>query len=299
VSSNGHPLKVAYYKGCLASLSAKELDISTQALAPKVGIELLELDSVTCCGAGDIHEAEPDYYLHLNARILAYAEATGCKTLMTVCNVCTLNLRQANYQLQIDETLRERVNDNLEAVGVPRYSGQVEVLHFLWLVAGTHFEQLKLAAHKGLKGLKIAPFYGCQILRPSKLLGFDDPDKPESLERIIQACGGVPIDYPAKIKCCGFPIIQAREDTALGELIQPIEQAKEAGADAIVTPCPLCHLSLDAWQSKLKKQTGKDFQMPILHLSQLIGVAAGLTDSELKFKRHVVSVQPLVEKLKV
>ncbi|MEP6892270.1 MAG: CoB--CoM heterodisulfide reductase iron-sulfur subunit B family protein [Gaiellaceae bacterium] len=290
---------VAYYKGCLASLSAKELDISTQALAPKLGIELYELESVTCCGAGDIHEAEPDYYLHLNARILSYAEATGCDTLMTVCNVCTLNLRQANHQLQLDDTLRERVNDNLESVGVPRYSGAVDVLHFLWMAAGTHFPQLQAAAHKGLKGLKIAPFYGCQILRPSKLLGFDDPDKPESLERIITACGGEPIDYPAKIKCCGFPIIQAREETALGELIQPIEQAKEAGADAIVTPCPLCHLSLDAWQSKLKKQTGKDFQMPILHLSQLIGVAAGLTDSELKFKRHVVSVEPVIEKLRV
>jgi len=283
----------------LASLSAKELDVSTQALAPQVGLELIELESVTCCGAGDIHEAEPDYYLHLNARILSYAEATGCDTLMTVCNVCTLNLRQANHQLQLDETLRERVNDNLEAVGVPRYSGKVDVLHFLWMAAGTHFPQLQAAAHKGLRGLKIAPFYGCQILRPSKLLGFDDPDKPESLERIITACGGEPIDYPAKIKCCGFPIIQAREDTALAELIQPIEQAKEAGADAIVTPCPLCHLSLDAWQSKLKKQTGKDFQMPILHLSQLIGVAAGLTDSELKFKRHVVSVAPVVEKLQV
>ena len=107
-------------------------------------------------------------------------------------------------------------------------------------------------------------------------MGFEDPDRPDSLERIIAACGGEAIDYPAKVKCCGFPIIQAREDTALAELIQPIEQAKEAGADAIVTPCPLCHLSLDAWQSKLKKQTGKDFQMPILHLSQLIGVAAGL-----------------------
>jgi succinate dehydrogenase / fumarate reductase cytochrome b subunit len=295
----GKSVAVAYYKGCLASLSAKELDISTQALAPKLGIELHELESVTCCGAGDIHEAEPDYYLHLNARILSYAEATGCDTLMTVCNVCTLNLRQANHQLQLDETLRERVNDNLEAVGVPRYSGKVEVLHFLWMAAGTHFPQLQAAAHKGLRGLKIAPFYGCQILRPSKLLGFDDPDKPESLERIITACGGEPIDYPAKVKCCGFPIIQAREDTALAELIQPIEQAKEAGADAIVTPCPLCHLSLDAWQSKLKKQTGKDFQMPILHLSQLIGVAAGLTDSELKFKRHVVSVAPVVEKLRV
>ncbi len=247
--------RVAYFKGCLASLSAKELDSSTQALAPKVGLELVELESVTCCGAGDIHEAEPDYYLHLNSRILAYAEAAGCDTLLTICNVCTLNLRQANWQLKNDEALRERVSRNLESVGVP--------------------------------------------LRPSKILGFEDPDRPWSLERIIEACGGEAIDYPAKIKCCGFPIIQAREETALGELIQPIEQAKEAGADVIVTPCPLCHLSLDAWQSKLKAETGKDFQMPILHLSQLVGVAAGLEESELKFKRHVVPVAPVLEKLEV
>jgi succinate dehydrogenase / fumarate reductase, cytochrome b subunit len=292
--------RVAYYKGCLASLSAKELDISTQALSPKVGLELIELETVTCCGAGDIHEAEPDYYLHLNARILAYAEATGSDTLLTVCNVCTLNLRQANLALQNDEALLARVNENLEAVGAPPYSGAVDVKHLLWMIAeGEGFELLKAAAHKGLKGLKVAPFYGCQILRPSKLLGFDDPDRPHSLEAIIEACGGEAIDYPAKIKCCGFPIIQAREETALGELIQPLEQASEAGADAIVTPCPLCHLSLDAWQSKLKASTGKDFQMPILHLSQLIGVAAGLEDSELRFRRHVVSVKPVEEKLQV
>ena len=292
--------RVAYYKGCLASLSAKELDSSTQALAPKVGLDLVELETVTCCGAGDIHEAEPDYYLHLNARILAYAEAAGCDELLTVCNVCTLNLRQANWQLKNDDGLRERVSNNLERVGVPPYSGNVEVRHLLWEIAeGEGYELLKQSAHKGLKGLKIAPFYGCQILRPSKLLGFEDPDRPWSLERIIEACGGTAIDYPAKIKCCGFPIIQAREETALGELIQPIEQAKEAGADAIVTPCPLCHLSLDAWQSKLKESTGKDFAMPILHLSQLVGVAAGIEESELKFKRHVVSVQPILEKLQI
>jgi succinate dehydrogenase / fumarate reductase, cytochrome b subunit len=292
--------KVAYYKGCLASLSAKELDTSTKALAPKVGLELVELEAVTCCGAGDIHEAEPDYYLHLNARILAYAEAAECDTLLTVCNVCTLNLRQANWQLKLDDALRERVSVNLQRVGAPPYSGNVEVRHLLWEIAeGDGYELLKQSAHKGLKGLKVAPFYGCQILRPSKILGFEDPDRPWSLERIIEACGGEAIDYPAKVKCCGFPIIQAREETALGELIQPIEQATEAGADAMVTPCPLCHLSLDAWQSKLRDATGKDFCMPILHLSQLVGVAAGLEESELKFKRHVVSVGPVLEKLEV
>jgi succinate dehydrogenase / fumarate reductase, cytochrome b subunit len=295
--------KVAYYTGCLATLSAKELDTSTRALAPRLGLELDTLESVTCCGAGDIHEADPDYYLHLNARILAYAEETGADTLMTVCNVCTLNLRQANFMLQKDERLMARVSANLEAAGAPPYAGSVEVRHFLWMVAeGEGYELLQQAAHKGLKGLRVAPFYGCQILRPSKLLGFEDPDRPWSLERIIEACGGEAIDYPAKIKCCGFPIIQAREETALGELVQPIEQALERGADAMVTPCPLCHLSLDAWQSKLnaaRRAEGLEplAPMPILHLSQLIGVAAGLEDSELKFRRHVVSMKPVLEKL--
>src|SRR5262249_34448729 len=169
--------RVAYYKGCLASLSAKELDSATQALAPKVGIELVELESVTCCGAGDIHEAEPDYYLHLNARILSYAAAEAVDTLMTVCNVCTLNLRQANFILKGDSDLRARVNENLVAVGVPAYERDVEVRHLLWEIAeGPGYERLKAAAHRGLKGLKVAPFYGCQILRPSKINGFEDPD---------------------------------------------------------------------------------------------------------------------------
>ena len=136
MSATETPVKrVAYYKGCLASLSAKELDSSTKALAPMVGLELVELEAVTCCGAGDIHEAEPDYYLHLNARILAYAEATGCDTLMTVCNVCPLNLRQANYILKGDSDVLARVNENLETVGVPPYSGNVEVRHLLWEIA--------------------------------------------------------------------------------------------------------------------------------------------------------------------
>ena len=275
-------MKVAYYKGCLASLSAKELDISTQALAPKLGLELDELESVTCCGAGDIHEAEPDYYLHLNARILAYAEATGADTLMTICNVCTLNLRQANWQLKNDEELRERVNENLargRRAAATRATSRCK--HLLWLIAeGEGYELLKQAAHKGLKGLKVAPFYGCQILRPSKIMGFEDPDRPWSLEAIIEACGGEAIDYPAKIKCCGFPIIQAREETALGELIQPIEQAMEArrrrDGDAVPALPPLARrVAVEAARSR----PGEDFQMPILHLSQLIGVAAGLRRS--------------------
>ena len=127
-------VKVAYYKGCLASLSAKELDISTQALAPMLGLELEELESVTCCGAGDIHEAEPDYYLHLNARILAYAEATGAETLMTICNVCTLNLRQANWQLEGRRSAaRARERRTSPRSACHRTAEASRCKHFLWL----------------------------------------------------------------------------------------------------------------------------------------------------------------------
>jgi succinate dehydrogenase / fumarate reductase cytochrome b subunit len=281
--------RYAYYPGCLASLSAKELDTSTRAVAAKLEVELVEMESTTCCGAGDIHEAKPDYYLHLNARILSQAEGLGCDTLLTICNVCTLNLRQANKRLRERPEELARINANLEQVGAAPYSGNVDVRHLLWeLSEGDGLERFKQIAVKSLTGLKVAPFYGCQILRPSKVLGFEDPDSPSSLERLIEACGAEAIDYPAKVKCCGFPIILAREDVALGEAILPLSEAADAGADVMVTPCPLCHLSLDAWQNKAEKKAGRSFNMPVLHLAQLLGAAAGIREDELKFTRHVV-----------
>ncbi len=288
----------AYYPGCLASLSQKELDTSTRAIAERIGFELVEIPGFTCCGAGDIHEARPEYYLHLNARILGQAEQLEQDTIMTICNVCTLNLRQANHRLREDRDLLERVNRNLREVGAASYTGGVEVRHLLWEIAeGEGYERLKAIAEKPLTGVRIAPFYGCQILRPSKLLGFEDPDRPQSLERIIEACGATPVDYPSKIKCCGFPIVLAREEVALGELIQPLAEAKAAGADAMVTPCPLCHLSLDAWQGKASKEADIHFELPILHLAQLVGAAAGLSYDDLLFKRHVVRTHPFTDKV--
>jgi succinate dehydrogenase / fumarate reductase cytochrome b subunit len=288
----------AYYPGCLASLSQKELDASTRAIAERMGFGLVDIPGFTCCGAGDVHEARPEYYLHLNARILGQAEQLEQDTLLTICNVCTLNLRQANAKLREDEELLARVNDNLREVGAATYTGGVDVRHLLWEIAeGDGFERLKEVADKPLTGVRIAPFYGCQILRPAKLLGFEDPDRPQSLERVIEACGAEPVDYPSKIKCCGFPIVLAREEVALGELIQPLAEAKEAGADAMVTPCPLCHLSLDAWQGKASREADVEFDLPVLHLAQLVGAAAGLSYDELQFKRHLVPTHPATDKI--
>ena len=136
--------RYAYYPGCLASLSQKELDSSTRAIAERLEIELIEMPSVTCCGAGDIHEAKPDYYLHISARILGQAEKSGCDTILTICNVCTLNLRQANKALQEDPALMARINDNLSEVGAATYQGGIDVRHLLWEVsAGEGYERFK------------------------------------------------------------------------------------------------------------------------------------------------------------
>src|SRR3954468_8560123 len=153
--------RYAYYPGCLASLSAKELDTSTRAVCRKLEVELVDMPSFTCCGAGDIHEAKPDYYLHLNPPILGQAEQLGCGTLLTICNVCTLNLRQANKKLRDDPEERARVNANLEEVGASTYQGDVKVRHLLWEIAeGEGYERFKRIAVRNLEGLKVAPFYG-------------------------------------------------------------------------------------------------------------------------------------------
>ena len=171
--------------------------------------------------------------------------------------------------------------------------------HLLWEIAeGEGYERLKQVASKPLTGLRVAPFYGCQILRPSQAARASRiPTGRSRWSAIIEACGAEPVDYPSKIKCCGFPIVLAREEVALGELIQPLAEAKEAGADAMVTPCPLCHLSLDAWQGKASREADLEFDLPILHLAQLVGAAAGLSYDELLFKRHVVKVDPVVHKI--
>ncbi len=290
--------RVAYYKGCVPGLSTRELDASTKLLAPRLGLELVELEAVTCCGAGDIQMADPDYALHLNARILSEAERAGTDTLLTICNVCTLNLRQAAWQLRGDDELRARVNENLVAAGAQPYSGGVEVTHLLWMIArGEGRERLQEIATKKLAGLRVAPYYGCQLLRPSNVMSFEDPDNPTSLESVIEACGGEVVDYPAKKVCCGFPILLAREKTSMGELARPVEQALAAGADAMVTSCPLCHLSLDGWQKSLERSEGRKLGLPIFHLSQLVALAAGLDPAELQLRRHVVSMGPVLRKL--
>jgi succinate dehydrogenase / fumarate reductase cytochrome b subunit len=286
--------KFAYYPGCVAEFSSKELNSTTKALAPLLDIDLQPMPAATCCGAGDVAEAKPNLYLTLNVRILSQAEEMG-HDIMTICNVCTLNLRRANKLVKEDPRLLEAVNEELVKAGARPYEGTREVTHLLWYIATEEgLSLLERQGPKGLNGLRVAPYYGCQLLRPSSVMGFEDPDQPQSLERLIVALGGEVADYDAKSKCCGFPILLARENTALKESHVALSQARDAGAECMVTPCPLCHLAMDAYQRKAEAVNGETYNMPVLHLPQLLGLALGLDNQVMDFKRHMVPVDQVL-----
>lgn len=289
-------MKYAYYTGCVAEASARELDQSMQAVARKLGIELEKMESASCCGAGDIDETNLNLSRALNARTLALAEKQGLN-ILTICNVCTLTLRTVNQDLKGDPELMAKTNEALSQVGLT-YHGGVEVTHFLWvLMQEFGVDRLKSHVKTPLTRLKIAPFYGCQILRPSKRLGFENPRKPDSLEKIISALGAEPVDYEGKTKCCAFLISLAKEKTAMSVLGQQLLDGKSAGADCMVTPCPLCHISLDAFQSMAERRIGSTVRLPVLHLPQLIGLALGLQPNELGLRRHVVPTDTVLARL--
>ncbi len=285
----------AYYPGCIAEFSSKELNATTHALAPMLDIELVPMPGATCCGAGDIAQAKPNLYLTLNVRILSEAEGLG-HDILTICNVCTLNLRRANKMVKEDSRLLEQVNGELVKAGSRPYTGTVDVTHLLWYISTEEgLAMLEKQGPRGLNGLRVAPYYGCQLLRPSSVMGFEDPDKPQSMERLIRALGGEVADYDGKTTCCGFPIVLAREQVALKESHVALSGARDAGADCMVTPCPLCHLAMDAYQRKAEVLNGTEYNMPVLHLPQLLGLGLGMSNDIMQFKRHMVPVDKVLE----
>lgn len=288
-------LKYALYPGCAAKGATPELYQSTMAIIGRLGIEVVELQAASCCGAGVISEADPDVALALNARTFAQAEALGLDV-MTICGTCQGVMGAASKRLK-DSATRERINRMFAQDGIT-YRGTVQVKHLLWIVVremGLHRlrEQIRIP----LDDFKIAPFYGCYILRPSWNLGFDDPENPTSLEKVIQTVGGESVAYAGRTKCCGFPIILEKEAIAVAMAGQNMKEAKDEGADFMVTPCPLCHMSLDIYQDRAGQAVNTSLNLPILHLPQLLGLAMGIPAKDLGVSRHLIPVDSIVRKV--
>jgi succinate dehydrogenase / fumarate reductase cytochrome b subunit len=290
-------MKVAYWPGCVSRGFTPELHGSMAAIAPLLGIELIELDRASCCGAGVIAEHNQELADTLNARTFALAQQTGQSTMMNICSTCQGSQTECQERLDANAEYRAIINETLSEEGLTYEKGATVNKNLLWLLVEDYgLENLKAKVKRPLTNLKVGPFYGCYIVRPQDRLGID-ADKPRDtyMSQLIEALGGTVIEYAGMHKCCGFPIITMNQEASLKQAGTHIGDAKDADADCLVTPCPLCHLNLDLQQPLAERVVGRELNLPVLHLPQLIGLALGLSPKELGLSRHVVKPTSVID----
>ena len=276
-------MKYAYFPGCSQESTAEEYNRSLLAVADRLeAFDLMELPDWNCCGATPAATVNALLPHALAARNLAIAEEMGME-LVAPCAACYKNMNKASHSLNDDDDLRERINNTLDdhQVGhAPRVRHPVDVL-----VNDVGVDNVPVA--KPLQGLKVASYYGCLITRPSG--GFDDPERPQSMDRLMEALGAEAVDWAYKTKCCGGAIYMAEEDISFTLSADVLAHAKAAGANAVAVGCPFCQLLLDLYQSKLETIRDTTFNLPIMFFSQLMGLAMGVDRAELGLEKLVVS----------
>lgn len=294
-------LRYAYFPGCVAQGACRELYLSTQALTQALGIELVELKKASCCGSGTFKEDSQLLEDTVNARNIALAESLNLP-LLTHCSTCQGVIGHVDDRLKSAQknnpAYLEQVNGLLKQEGCSPYKGSTDVKHLLWALVGDYgLEALQQKVTRKLSGLKCASFYGCYLLRSQQTLPYDDPHAPESMENVFRAIGATPIYYQGRTQCCGWPLSSYATEQSFKMAGGHIQEAIAAGADCIVTPCPLCHLNLDSRQPEVAQVVGEKLGLPVLHLPQLVALALGIEPKALGLDRHVVSTRSVLEKL--
>jgi heterodisulfide reductase subunit B len=266
---------------------------STLAVAGALGVELVEPKGWTCCGATAGHQTDRILAASLPAANLVKVRDMGLDMVVN-CAACYNRMKVANHEISTDSEIRRSVND---AIGL-NYDGSVKVRHFIEvLLEDVGLEAIEKAVKHSLNGLKVACYYGCLLVRPPKIVKFDDPENPTSLDKLVTAIGGESIDWPYKVECCGGGLSLSRTDVVVSLTDSILGMAKSAGADCIAVSCPMCQVNLDLRQQDIKKQTGRDYQMPIVYITQLLGLGLGISPAKLGFNKLMVSPSRVLEKV--
>ncbi len=292
-------MKVAYWPGCVSRGFTPELHGSMAKVAPLLDIELVQLDRACCTGAGVIAEHNQELADTLNARTFALAQqeiAAGADLMMNICSTCQGAQSECQERLDANSEYRAHVNETLSAEGLT-YEKGISNKHFLWLmVEEIGLDAIKAKVQRPLTDLRVGPFYGCYIVRPTDRIGIDEEHpRDRYLQMLIEALGGTVVDYAGAYKCCGFPIITMHKENSLRQAGTHLGDAADADADCLVTPCPLCHLNLDLQQPLAEQVVGRPLNMPVLHLPQLVGLALGLDPKELGLNKHVVKPTSVID----
>ncbi len=272
-----------YFPGCSLHATAHEFAASLRAVAERLDLPLAEIEDWNCCGASSAHALSHDLALALPARTLRLAAEQHLDTVLAPCAACFSRLAGAARDLE-DEVQRARINRLLDRP----YQGGVKVVNALGFFASAGIEKIRAAVQRPLKGKRIACYYGCLLVRPREIAAADDAEQPDAMEAIVRMVGAEPVAWNHRTECCGGGFSLSRRDAVVGLSGRILADAKGCGAEAVVTACPMCHSNLDMRQALIEKTLALDLDLPVLYITQLMGLAMGLQTDALELDRHFV-----------
>ena len=294
-------MKYSYFPGCSLEKNAAAYHESSLAVAKTLGFDLVEIDDWNCCGATEYISLNLIASYALIARNLAQASKfSGSNQVVAPCSACYLNLRKTDSYMAESPDLSKKVNEALAAGALSYLPGSLKIRHLLDVIVNDiGMETIAAMVTKPLKGLRIAPYYGCMIVRPElKSNGnFDDPEYPTTLDVLMKALGAEVVDFPMKAHCCGGHMTQINDATGYELIRRLVKGADDYHADMIVTLCPMCQLNLDAFQGSMNNHFNTNYKMPVLYFTQMMGIAFGLEPTALGFGSELVDAQPALAKI--
>lgn len=283
-------MEYAYYPGCSLEHTGKPYDMSIREVFKKLDVTLREIEDWNCCGATMYMSVDKIVGFAVSARNLALAQNMGCD-MCVPCSACYTTLRKTNRHITWNVHSRKIINEALKAANLS-YDKMVDVRHPLdILVNDVGIEKILAASTSELNGLKIAPYYGCMIVRPVQ--HFDDMDDPQTMDVLFRALGAEVVNYPDKVRCCGGMLMTTYEEVALSLNNELLRCAEEHGAEVIATTCPLCQMNLEAYQSQINRRYDLNHHMPIVYFSQLVGLALGIEPAKLGMDTLLIEAKNL------
>jgi heterodisulfide reductase subunit B len=294
-------MKYGYYPGCSLEKNAYSYHQSAMAATKPFGVEFDEVEDWNCCGATEYISLSLLGAYSLIARNLALAaKQDNSGQLVAPCSACFLNLNKTEHYLTDSPELAAKVNIALEAGGLHYDPGKLHIRHLLDVVVNDiGYNAIAEKVTKPLKGLRIAPYYGCMIVRPTFNNGFDDQEYPDTLDKLMSVLGATVVDYPMKAHCCGGHMTQISQSTGLELIRQLLQNAADYQADAIVTLCPMCQLNLDVYQIDVNKYFKTNYKIPVLYFTQMMGLAFGMSANELGIGKEFIDARPALAKIGV
>jgi heterodisulfide reductase subunit B len=283
----------SYYPGCSLHSSAKEFDISTRVVMQELGIELEELEDWSCCGGSVAAGVSHEVGMALAARNVVLAQQKN-RDLLASCSGCYNKSAKAARALE-NETERNKITPILSQMGMSVSDSNIKVKNVVDVLAND--VDISSQIKKPLRGLKVACYYGCLLTRPQELTGWDSPVFPMSMDNLAKICGAEVVDFRSKTKCCGGPILVPQEKVAFELTKRLLDEAKSLGADCMVLACPLCANNLELRQPDIEKAYNVSYKLPILYITEIIGLALGIKPGKLGINKHVVSPKPVLAKL--